>query len=112
MLRVVIESPYRGKTDEETAENVAYAKACVMDSLGRGEAPYASHLFFTQPGLLDDTVPDERAWGIDAGLAWGRSADVVAVYVDRGVSEGMRKGIDAARARAAKVEFRLLGRAL
>ena len=43
---------------------MAYARACVADCLRRGEAPIASHLLYTQPGVLDDDVPEERAQGI------------------------------------------------
>ena len=104
MIRVTIESPYAGGVEA----NVAYAKRCVCDCLRRGESPYASHLFFTQPGLLDDLKPEERRLGIEAGLAWQRSSDVVAVYVDRGISEGMRQGIAAAAERGAHIEVRAL----
>lgn len=106
MIRVVIESPYAG----DVARNVAYAKQCVMDSLRRGEAPYASHIFFTQDGLLNDDVPWERERGISAGLDWGRSAEIVAFYVDHGISDGMRRGLAAARARCSAVEVRALTR--
>jgi len=34
--RVIVESPYAG----DVARNVEYARACVRDSLQRGEAPY------------------------------------------------------------------------
>ena len=40
-------------------ENVAYARAAVRDSLLRGESPIASHLLYTQPGILKDSVSDE-----------------------------------------------------
>ena len=106
MNRVTIESPYAG----DVAANVAYAKRCVLDCLRRGEAPYASHLFFTQPGLLDDLDPEQRRLGIEAGLVWQRSSNIVAVYVDRGISEGMRQGIAAAAARGAHIEVRALDR--
>jgi hypothetical protein len=36
----------------------------------RGESPIASHLLYTQPGILKDDVPEERPLGIEAGLAW------------------------------------------
>jgi hypothetical protein len=39
-----------------------------------GEAPIASHLLYTQPGVLRDEIPEERRHGIDAGLAWGAVA--------------------------------------
>lgn len=86
---VLVESPYAGDVDN----NVAYAKECVRDCLRRGEAPYASHLFFTQDGLLDDTVEHERALGIKAGLEWGRRAAKTAVYMDYGMSRGMVHGV-------------------
>lgn len=102
MRLVIIESPYAG--DIET--NVEYARACVRDSLSRGEAPIASHLLYTQPGVLKDEVPEERQWGIDAGLAWRRVAEASVVYTDRGVSTGMRYGINAACEAGIPVEFR------
>jgi len=61
---VVIESPYAGKTFEEVRRNVKFARACVRDSLLRSEIPFASHLLYTQPGILNDDNPDERELGI------------------------------------------------
>lgn len=86
---VVVESPYAG----DVATNLTYARACMRDCFARGEAPFASHLLFTQDGVLDDLVPAEREQGIEAGLRWGERASLVAVYVDRGISPGMRLGI-------------------
>ena len=102
---VIVESPYAGDVEA----NVAYARACLADSLARGEAPFASHLLYTQPGVLDDTVPGERAQGIAAGLAWGERADATAVYVDRGITPGMAQGIERARAAGRPVSYRALG---
>lgn len=33
-------------------------------SLKRGEAPIASHLLYTQPGILNDDIPDQRLLSI------------------------------------------------
>jgi len=82
---VILESPYAG----EVEANLAYARAALRDSLSRGEAPIASHLLYTQPGVLDDLVPEERTLGIAAGLAWRDKADAAVFYVDRGWSRGM-----------------------
>jgi hypothetical protein len=82
---VIIESPYAGDIEA----NVEYARACIRDSLERGEAPIASHLLYTQPGILRDEVPSERQWGIDAGLAWRRVAEMAVFYTDRNWSGGM-----------------------
>ena len=104
MRLVIIESPYAGDVEA----NVDYARRCVRDSLERGEAPIASHLLYTQPGILDDGLPHERQLGIDAGLAWRRVADLTAVYTNHGVSEGMSYGIRAAHEAGIPVEFRVL----
>lgn len=104
MKRVILESPYAG----ETELNVEYARSCIRDSLSRGEAPIASHLLYTQPGILRDDVTKERQWGIDAGLAWIEVADATVVYTDRGISSGMKYGIQAAERAGRPVEYRSL----
>lgn len=102
MKLVIIESPFAGDVEA----NIEYARKCVKDSLSRGEAPIASHLLYTQPGILDDKIPEERQWGIDAGLAWRRVADMSVVYTDRGISKGMEYGIKAAEESGISVEYR------
>ena len=97
---VIIETPYSGDVDG----NIAYARACLLDSLRRGEAPIASHLLHTQ--VLDDMRPDERSLGIEAGLAWYRVATKCVVYSDRGISAGMTMGIDRAMQHDVAVEYR------
>jgi len=89
MKRVLIESPYAGDVEN----NIAYARKCMRDSLDRGEAPFASHLLYTQHGILDDYDPRERKLGIEAGLIWGACASLTAVYIDLGISDGMKLGI-------------------
>ena len=104
MRLVIVESPYAGDVEA----NTAYARACVHDCLMRGEAPIASHLLYTQPGILDDLVPEQRNHGIAAGLAWGSVANATVVYVDRGISRGMAFGIAAAVEAGRPVEYRML----
>lgn len=70
-----------------------YARECVRDCIDRGESPFASHLLYTQKGLLDDSIPDERRAGIAAAIGWLEVADYVAVYMDLGVTKGMVAGI-------------------
>jgi len=104
MRLVIIESPYAGDIEA----NVSYARACVRDSLLRGEAPIASHLLYTQPGILRDEVPGERQHGIDAGLAWRAVAQASVVYTDRGITPGMELGIERAKTAGLAVEYRSL----
>ena len=89
MKRVVIESPYAGHVDR----NVAYARQAMRDSIMRGEAPIASHLIYTQPGILHDDVLSERETGIKAGFAWWSVADLIVFYSDLGWSPGMTQAL-------------------
>lgn len=88
MRKVVIESPYAG----DVQRNTEYARLCLKDSLNRGESPIASHLLLTQ--VLDDTIPEERELGINAGLHWTDVADAHIFYVDYGLSAGMMQALD------------------
>lgn len=102
MKRVIIESPFAG----DIAANRAYLHRCCIDSLRRGESPYASHGFFVY--FLDDLKPHERKLGIDAGLAWSDAAQLVAIYVDRGISNGMKYAIERHTEAGRPIEYRRL----
>ena len=85
MRRVIVESPYAGDIDR----NLAYVRAAMKDCLLRGEAPFASHALYTQPGVLDDTKAPQRALGLAAGFSWRDTADTTVFYTDLGYSPGM-----------------------
>lgn len=113
MKRVILESPFAGKGRWPLRPirrwlNKRYARRCLRDSLLRGEAPLASHLLYTQPGVLRDHVPAERQHGIYAGFAWREHAVATVVYIDRGISGGMQAGINEARALGQPIEYRTL----
>ena len=101
---VILESPFAG--DIET--NVKYAKACMQELLIQGDAPIASHLLWTQEGMLDDNVPKQRTLGIEAGLAWYTYADAVIFFVDRGWSRGMKAALERATEMGLKIEIRYI----
>lgn len=92
--------------EAELQKNVDYARAAMADCLKRGEAPFASHLLYTQPGVLDDTIPEERKLGIEAGWAWRHAGAKSVVYTDRGTTIGMKMGIDAAEKMGHPIEYR------
>jgi hypothetical protein len=104
MRLVYLESPYAGDVEA----NLTYARKCMADCIARGEAPFASHLLYTQPGVLDDLKLEERKLGMECGFAWGLHADATVVYVDRGVSRGMELGIERANLEGRRIEFRRL----
>lgn len=104
MRRVILESPYAG----DVSANEAYGRRALRDCLLRGDAPIASHLLYTQPGVLDDRIADERSLGIAAGLVWGGVAEASVIYTDRGISSGMREGIERALREGRPIEYRSL----
>ena len=104
MKLVILESPYAGNI----FRHIAYARKCVRDSLLRGESPIASHLLYTQHGILNDDIPEERQLGIDAGLAWKSVAEATVVYADLGITAGMQYGMDQAKKQGFEIEIRYL----
>lgn len=103
--------------------NVRYARAVMHDCIRRGEFPIASHLLYTQPGILRDEDPVERHTGITAGLVWAEAAlawarihgpdhqAVRVVAIDYGISRGMTYGIEHAKRIEQEIEYRVLQRA-
>lgn len=99
---VILESPFAG----DVQRNTAYAQRALLDSLKRNEAPIAPHLTYTQ--VLDDLIPEQRAMGIAAGLAW-RRAFIEGPHPKNGIGEwvpvlpvfyvdlGWSRGMEAAR---------------
>lgn len=106
--RVIIESPFANSDPKEVEENLRYLRLIMRACLLNGEAPFASHGLYTLPGVLSDTLTQERRLGIEAGLEWGEAADKTVVYTDRGVSDGMRLGMERAEQQGRKIEMRKL----
>lgn len=111
--RVYLESPYSG----EIEANTNYAIQCMQDCLLRGEAPFVSHLLYTQEpnvGFVSDYDPKyqtiTREAGIDAAQSFRLVSDCTVVYMDRGMSSGMEAGIAHAKQIGQKVEFRRLAK--
>jgi hypothetical protein len=105
MRLVILESPYAGDVER----HLRYVRAAMHDCFLRGDAPFPSHALYTQPGVLDDNDPEQRALGIEAGLQWGAKAVATVVYCDLGFSSGMKLGMARAHAEGRPVEYRRLG---
>lgn len=104
MIRVIVESPYRGDVDG----NLTYLRRCMRDCVLRGESPYASHGLLTQPGVLDDNNPAERELGIELGFAWRDVSNMSVFYVDKGWSAGMWQALVQCGKAGARFEIRRL----
>lgn len=74
----IIESPFAPKDktlkkesveyQKEVGENIEYAQFAANYLVKQGYPSFASHLYYTQPNILDDTIPEEREVGIQAGF--------------------------------------------
>ena len=106
MRKVYLESPFAG----EVERNITYARRAMRDTCKRNESAIASHLLWTQPGVLDDLDPKEREQGINAGFEWARYADASVFYIDYGISNGMRLGIQRAQQDNRPIEYRTIGK--
>lgn len=102
---VIIESPYAG-TPEDIKRNEYYARSAIKDCLNNGEIPFASHLLYTQAGILDDKQSAQRRLGIEAGLIMGTLCQKTVLYKDLGITIGMEEGIERAKIAGRDVEIR------
>lgn len=117
MRIVIVESPFKPSDDtvaqyrgrysraELLRQNLVYARLALLNALGRGEAPLASHLLYTQVWAESN---DLREAGIKAGIEMYHRVDLSALYVDLGVSAGMKLGQEHASLIGVETTRRLL----
>lgn len=89
MIRTYVASPYSHPTAAGRLVRVMYARLCTADAVARGEATYTPHVYLTQLGILDDSVPRDRELAFAANKVWLPTCQRFAAYVDLGVSSGM-----------------------
>lgn len=103
----VLITPFMAEDYSRAAAVKRYGDRCVKDSIGRGEAPIASHLFYYD--VLNVRNPIERDIGLLSQLTWIGKCDIVVVYVDFGITKAMEVAINTAQLRSRKIEFRTIG---
>lgn len=91
MTRAYICSPYRGNIEA----NLRYLDQAIKYSLDLGEAPYAPHLYL--PKYFDDNVAAKRYQALRIGEKFLSVCNIIAVYTDYGISDGMQGEIDYAK---------------
>ena len=107
-MRVVIESPFRSVDKSTKTLYTTYSRRAVEHSLAQGESPIAFHLWFTR--YLNDDTKDQREQGLKLSLEWIDTAQLIAVYADYGISEGMILGIQHASQKGIPIQWRYLFR--
>ena len=90
--RVFICSRYIGDTEH----NVQVASALCRIAIEAGCAPFAPHLLYTR--FLDENDPAQRDLGISLGLRFMDACEEVWVYTAEGISDGMRRELEHAKA--------------
>ena len=90
-------------------ENEKSSELCMHDCLvNHNEAPYASHLLYTRTWVLRDEIPEDRKLGIEAGFYWRDVAEQTNFYVDLGMTDGMKLGVDDCNEKGKPFELRSL----
>lgn len=112
---VVYESPFASMDFDTFARNIAYARLLIREgATGYNEAGIASHVIWTQPGILRDTVESERNLGIACGIVFANMAKrgiIGHIYgIDLGWSKGMLRSKEYVLANGGEIaERRLAG---
>ena len=106
MKKVFIISPFASPTAKGLLANLALARELCLYVVNHGGSPFAPHLHY--PAILDDSIPKERAKGLELGHAWMKHADYVLCWDDCEPSEGMK--MDLERARKLKLSIFYVGR--
>jgi len=101
---VFICSPFSADNDADLFRNIEYAQDASKDAIDRGESPYTPHLFLTQ--ILKDGDQAQRDLSLELAKRWLRRCDGLAVYIDYGVSAGMKGEIAAATAAHIPIWYR------
>ena len=99
MKKIYVCSRLAGDIENNIEKAKGYARFVVKEC---GAVPIAPHIYFTQ--FLDDTVPEERAFGTMAGLLLLSDCDELWYFGDS-VSQGMVREIIAAKEQGTPVRY-------
>jgi hypothetical protein len=91
-------------------EAALYLQRCIQDCLRREEIPLNANAIYY---ILNGTEPEDetaRARRLSTSLRYVLVANIVAVYCDHGISQGMKRAIDFAYAHQRIVIARRIGK--
>ena len=104
---VIVEVPFSVEDPALMTRYLNYSKKCIKDSFNRTEAPFLSHILYS--GSLNFKVQNEKEIGFVSHASWLVVADLIAVYIDYGITPEMQVAINIAKIRSKKVEYRSIG---
>lgn len=99
--------PFMTEDKANAGKMERYARRCAVDALNRGEACMMTNLAFYDSGW--QATPVERDVQLHGVMAWMPKAQVVAVYVDFGITPAMQICINVAEVKNRKIEYRSIG---
>ncbi len=105
---VVIECPWNPEDTQNIVNQERYSRYCILNSLHSGEAPYFGYQQFST--LLNARISYERDIAYLSHVSWIPVADVLAVYIDHGITPSMQMSINVARVHNTKIEYRTIGK--
>ena len=89
-------------------KSIMYARAALTDSLSVGEAPLIQWLLYSQSLTLDIVDHKDRAIILMLEFLWSAAADIIAVYMDFGITQEMRVAIKHAEMLGKNIEYRFI----
>ena len=99
MKKVYIASPLRGNIEENIENAIKYSRYAIVEC---GVLPQTPQIFLTR--FLDDTIEEERALGIQAGMQLLEESEELWVFGEV-ISEGMRAEIARATELGMPIEY-------
>lgn len=98
--KIYVCSPYSGDTKTNIAKAISYCRYVIS----KGGMPIASHIFYADSGIFEDSVPEERELGCMFGLALLSLCSEVYVFGET-ISPGMEREIHEAKKRHIPVRY-------
>lgn len=112
--RTYVCSKYRAKNEAELQMHIQDAISACRKVHENGNVPVAPHLYW--PRFLNDNDPEDRDYGIVAGLEVMKECDDMVVIIrtegpeEEWISQGMKSEIEAAAKMGIEPRFEYLGR--
>jgi len=105
--RVMALSPFIMEDLTQASKMERYARRVVTDSTNKNEAVMLMSLFFYSN--IAYTSPIERDMALHSAISWVPGIELLAVYIDYGITPAMQVVINVAETKGKKIEYRSIG---
>lgn len=99
-------SPFLAEDPSKASKMTRYANRAAQDATNRNEALIMANLAFLNPLGYSAVERDDAFLNL---LSWIPRADLIAVYVDYGITPAMQVAINVAITKNKKIEYRSVG---